>query len=260
MAGRNNVVLVDADNTLWDTDAVFQNAQLLLLDRLESATGRNTPNDERLDFVRSYDQALARTHHLHLRYPPQLLVRAVEAALSDVPKYLAAQKATSGDHSAVNGKLSQVEVDAIVAEYLLALGHVPTLLPGVEEGVKRATEAGLELFVMTEGRIDKQRRFLEIHGLEPFFKGVWEITKGRAQFDRIRVRFKERQVVIIGDQPDRDIAPAKAAGCTTILVPSRFKPSWQNAVDDPVPDYVGTDFLDAIRWCLRTVFMEADQA
>ena len=259
MSDRKNVVLVDADNTLWDTDTVFQNAQLLLLDRLESATGRNTSAVERLGFVRSYDQALARTHHLHLRYPPQLLVRAIEAGLSDVPERLAAQKAISGGQPAVN-PLSQAEVAAIVAEYLLALGHVPTLLPSVEEGVRTATEAGLELFVMTEGRIDRQRHFLKIHGLEPFFKGVWEITKERAQFDRIRVRFKERHVIVIGDQPDRDIAPAKAAGCTAVLVPSRFKPSWQVAIDDPVPDYVGTDFLDAIRWCLRASFMEPDQA
>lgn len=120
-----------------------------------------------------------------------------------------------------------------------------------------ASEAGLELYVMTEGRIEKQRRFLEVHGLQPFFKGVWEMTKERSQFDRVRTRFKDRRVMIIGDQPDRDILPAKAAGCTGILVPSRFKPSWHATGE---PDYVAKDFLEAVRWCLKESCREAIKA
>ena len=78
MTHRELVIVTDADNTLWDTDAVFRDAQLLLLSRVESAVGAPCPEADRLLFVRRYDQALAQNHHLHLRYPPQLLVRSVE--------------------------------------------------------------------------------------------------------------------------------------------------------------------------------------
>src|SRR5438874_137351 len=70
------VILADADNTLWDTDAVFAEAQIKLLSVVEQLTGLSCRNSQRLRYVRSYDQALASRHHLHLRYPPQMLVTA----------------------------------------------------------------------------------------------------------------------------------------------------------------------------------------
>jgi putative hydrolase of the HAD superfamily len=98
---------------------------------------------------------------------------------------------------------------------------------------------------------------LEIHGLQQFFDGVWEMTKERAQFACVRIRFKDRRVMITGDRPDREILPAKAAGCTGVLVPNRFKPSWHATGE---PDYVAKDFLEAIRWCLKDVRREAIKA
>ena len=74
------VLLADADNTLWDTDSVFAEAQLVLLDETERVTRTRCATDDRLAFVRAYDQALASRHHLHLKYPPQMLVAALACA------------------------------------------------------------------------------------------------------------------------------------------------------------------------------------
>lgn len=252
MSHEMTVVLVDADNTLWDTDAVFREAQLLLLARVEKGTGKTCAAVDRLAFVRSYDQALAQKHHLHLRYPAQLLVRSVEAGLTGTTAEVAAQRLISG-HTQSGSLLDQVAVDAIVSDYVQALTCTPQLLGGVAEGVRAAKDAGLRLFVMTEGRIEKQKRLLELHSLLAAFEGVWEMTKERSQFDRVVSRFAGLRVVVVGDQPDRDIVPAKAAGCSTVLIPSRFKPSWQTENDHSSADHVATDFLDAIGWC-----MEAD--
>jgi putative hydrolase of the HAD superfamily len=251
------VVVADADNTLWDTDAVFQNAQLLLLVRVESAVGRTCTEVDRLAFIRRYDQALAQAHHLHLRYPPQLLVRATEAGLAGISEHVAAENVIARDPATGSGLLDHARIDSIVSAYLLALAQIPDLLPGVSEGLCLARDAGMELYVMTEGRIEKQRHFLEVHRLQQFFDGVWEMTKEHAQFARVRTRFKDRRVMVIGDQPDRDTVPAKAAGCTGILVPSRFKPSWHATGE---PDYVAKDFLDAVHWCLRADCREAVNA
>lgn len=250
MSRQHTVVLVDADNTLWDTDAVFREAQLLLLARVEERTGVTCPAADRLAFVRSYDQALAQRHHLHLRYPPQLLVRSVEAGLAGAPAEAAGRDAILG-RAFADSSLDQAGVEEIVSDYLRALSEVPKLLPTVAEGVRMAGEAGLRLYVMTEGRIDKQKRILESHGLLASFEGVWELTKERSQFDRVVSRFAGCRLVVVGDQPDRDIVPAKAAGCSTVLVPSRFKPSWQTQTDLDAADHVATDFLDAARWCVK---------
>jgi putative hydrolase of the HAD superfamily len=250
MSNQPTVVLVDADNTLWDTDAVFREAQLLLLASVEEESGKTCPTLDRLAFVRSYDQALAQKHHLHLRYPAQLLVRSIEAGLTGAQPEPAARDAIAG--RLLEGRLlDQTAVDAVVSEYTAALSRAPQLLPGVVEGVRLAKDAALHLYVMTEGRIEKQKRLLEFYGLQAFFEGVWELIKEQAQFDRVVARFAGYRVVVIGDQPDRDIVPAKAAGCVTILVPSRFKPYWHAADEYEAADHVATEFLDAMAWCIK---------
>ena len=153
-----------------------------------------------------------------------MLVRSVEAGLAGLAPEVATQLAIAGQLSP-----SGLVVDEIVADYLQALSSTPRLLEGVADGVRAAKAAGLRIFVMTEGRVEKQKALLELHGLTGSFEGVWEMAKERSQFDRVVTRFAESRVVVVGDQPDRDIVPAKAAGCSTVLIPSRFKPTWQTA-------------------------------
>ena len=57
---------------------------------------------------------------------------------------------------------------------------------------------------------------------------------------------------MIGDQLDRDIAPAKAAGLTTIFFPGGFRPKWQPAEGDVRPDYTVQDFNQAAAFVLDT--------
>jgi len=42
---------------------------------------------------------------------------------------------------------------------------------------------------------------------------------------------------MVGDQLDRDIAPAKTAGLTTIYFPGGFKPGWHSAEEEVKPDF-----------------------
>ena len=52
-------IYTDADNTLWDTDAVFREAQLGLLNDVENLSERSLSRSDRLEFLREYDQAIA---------------------------------------------------------------------------------------------------------------------------------------------------------------------------------------------------------
>ncbi len=251
MPSVSTVVLIDADNTLWDTDAVYRSAQLSVLSLTEAKLNRPCPADDRLSFVRTYDQALASAHHLHLRYPPQLLVRALEAGLFGAPPAAAARNAIAGRPS-VPQPMEPSAVEAIVSEFVSALGQTPTLLPNVTDAVNAGKRAGFVLYVMTEGRIDRQRRLMEVHGLQSAFEGVWELTKNEAQFARLLARFPECRVVVVGDQPDRDIVPAKAAGCTTVFVPGPFTPDWNAGAPPAAADFLATDLLQAMIWCITS--------
>ena len=242
------VILADADNTLWDTDAVFAKAQLVLLAQVELTVGIQLSSENRLEFVRAYDQALAARHHLHLKYPPQMLVSALAAGLRSTTPDAAATAIIGGDTALSN--LDSGAIEAAISAYLNALRETPSMLPTVVQGIHLAQHPNVALYVMTEGRVDKQRGIVTAHGLNNDIAGVWELTKDRAQFERLRRRFEGSTVVVIGDQPDRDIIPATQAGCLAVLVPSRFRPKWQKTDDWAAASYVASDFAEAIRWGL----------
>lgn len=239
------VILADADNTLWDTDSVFADAQLGMLANVD----REFPGAEHPDplaYVRAYDQALAQIDHRHLRYPPTLLVRALALGNLGHDATTAARMAIAERPS---GELAGVQ-EGIAATYFDALAQMPALLPGVTAGLKLAQQAGLEVWILTEGSADRQRTRAQDLGIADLVKGVTEAAKSQDQFDRQRRRFAPSSVVVIGDQPDRDILPAQAAGCIGVLVPSRFRPGWIASTAWSAADHVAEQFDLAIDWVI----------
>jgi putative hydrolase of the HAD superfamily len=240
------VILADADNTLWDTDAVFAKAQSIMLDAVEKERGSSAPADDRLGWLRRFDQALAKCDHRHLRYPPRLLVHALALGLQGTDPTEAAAVSVAGRAKT----LSNDAVDAIVGEYLARLHDLPDLLPGVRDGLAAARNAGVEVWVLSEGVADRQRARVAEHGISDLINGLAEVTKTVEQFDRQRRRFAPRPLYVVGDQPDRDIAPARAAGCRTVLVPSRFRPHWHDDGAWGDADHVTEDFDEGVSWIL----------
>jgi putative hydrolase of the HAD superfamily len=250
MTPARPIVLTDADNTLWDTDSVFANAQLRLLSLVEALAGQSCPKQDRLAFVRRFDQALAARHHLNLKYPPQMLVVALSCGLRSNGIDRIAEDIVSGRQSQ---ELASGEVEAAVAVYAEALRSVPELLPTVKDGLLAAKTYELPVYVVTEGSVEKQRRIVATHGLDAVILGVWELAKNVSQFQRLRRRFEPSTVVVLGDQVDRDIVPAHAAGCRTVLIPSRFRPQWHRQTDWHDADFVAETFRDGIQWIAERV-------
>lgn len=242
------VVLADADNTLWDTDSRFAKAQLKLLDVIERHLDTTCNASDRLGYVRAYDQALATEHHLHLRYPVRMLVDALAMGLRGCAPDRAATALIHGS-DALSTLPEAVRNDAIET-FAATLSTIPELLPGVVEGLELAKACGVMVYVVTEGSAEAQRNILKHHALSELVTGVSEVTKNVAQFARIRKRYGDSDIAMIGDQPSRDIAPAHAAGCTAVLVPSRFQPAWDTFDERGDADYVAIDFMDAMRWLL----------
>ncbi len=246
---QDPVVLADADNTLWDTDDVYSSAQLALLSNIEVATGKRVVGSNRLEFVREYDQAIAARHHLHLRYPSPMLIRALVAGLSSMASTEAAESVIRGRK--LPYQISILEIDSIASEFALALSKMPDLLQGVQEGLQLAKDHGLVTYVLTEGQAEKQRKLIDFHGLGKLVQGVSEVTKSESQFRRLRKRFFPANVYVVGDQEDRDIIPADKARCITILIPSRFRPKWQDRDCGETAFFVANNFLEAISWIVE---------
>jgi putative hydrolase of the HAD superfamily len=239
-------IYTDADNTLWDTDGVYANAQLSLLSAAEQITGLKGPTDDRLVFVRQYDQAIASRHHAHLRYPPSLLLRALTQGLSGISPDLVATQATSHGHQS-----SQPETLAL-STFRANLSRTPSLLPGVVEGLSLAKESKFPIYVVTEGPADLLRSRLSLLCLDQFITESISATKTRELYTRLMKRASPHHAAMIGDQVDRDVRLAKESGMRTALVPSRFRPNWTKTSDLASADLIAENFAEAIRWVITT--------
>jgi putative hydrolase of the HAD superfamily len=241
-------ILADADNTLWDTDAVYAAAQLDLLMAVQETVGLSAPavagSSSRLQFLRGYDQALAATDHRGFRYPASLLVRSLVLGLRGLSPDEAAAAAPTG----AGRTLAPDAIERLADRFAHALKKLPALLPTVRDGLRRAAIGGADVWVLTENDADLQRSRVLDHGLDGWIKGLAEVTKTSEQFSRQKRRFAPRTVIVIGDQPDRDVAPAQSAGCLAVLVPGRFRPISRTQAEDS--DHVAVNFLEAVEWAL----------
>ena len=96
------LLVTDADNTLWDTNAVYAEGQLILLERTEEALQQTTGIVDRLGFVRAIDQQLAVLHGHDLRYPSELLALGIANAIAGATPEEAARRAFEGSSSLVS--------------------------------------------------------------------------------------------------------------------------------------------------------------
>src|SRR6185437_6028820 len=146
------IVFIDADNTLWDTNEIFANAQLHLLTNVEGTTGQKCRSADRLSFVREIDQALASLHHSGLRYPPKLLATGVALALTGESPEHAAQRAWR----VVDLKLPvKFNAETIEHQFMHDLSAKPTLRAGVQLGLHMLHEKKCVTIVLTEGNRDR---------------------------------------------------------------------------------------------------------
>lgn len=235
-------VFVDADNTLWDTDRVFADAQHGLLGGVEEARSTTAPAGDRLAYVRAVDQAIAAKHHAGLRYPPKLLITALADVLDGRPVERAARSALTGSNEAM---FLDAEIAAIESRYFEGLGKLPALRPGVETGLDRLTRAGATILIVTEGARQKVERTALRLGLDGRFSRVVEGVKRPDLYRRVlRLTGLPKRAFMIGDQLDRDIAPAKLAGLETIYFPGGFQPRWHPGIDSAAPDHTIGNFAE----------------
>ncbi|MCP2138569.1 putative hydrolase of the HAD superfamily [Rhizobium sp. SLBN-94] len=219
------LVLIDADNTLWDTDGVFAEAQLGLLDAVEHAAELTGPGVDRLEFVREFDQELARRHHLGLRYPTRLLIDALTLGLRGVDFQEAVRRAWS---NGADSGLDRALVAKMESDFLVNIAKQPKLLAGVVKGLRDLASIGATAVVFTEGSRKRVIRTIQSHHLGEFIDRVFEAPKTVRMFERVKkLSTVNQSIYVIGDQLTRDIRPANEAGVKTIYIPGGFQPKWE---------------------------------
>lgn len=236
-------VVVDADNTLWDTNAVYANAQLALLSAVEDHVGVSCTGD-RLAYLRIIDQALAQRHPQRLRYPARLLAQALASALDRGDASNAAALVLEGATEA--SLLDELIAQSIEKDFIDALQSPPSIRDGVHEGLDAFQSEGAVMVILTEGHKARVAANAEALGLAHYFSDLIEAVKTPRSFGELMERAPSSDLAfVIGDQLQSDIRPAKTAGFTTIYFPGGFRPGWEPEVAEIAPDYQIKNFADA---------------
>lgn len=213
------ILYSDADNTLWDTDAVYRRAHVWLFNEAVERLAVKPEVDDPLAFVRSIDQDLIESHPAHFRYPPSLLVRELLNRLSREE----------------NDSSRESLVAEVTAGFTDLLSEPATLREGVLVGLKRLHLLRYPVHVITEGSLERCSRRVRDHGISAYVKSIESVTKDAQHFLKLRQQLSaERVGWVVGDQLTRDILPARASGLNTLYFPGSFLPRWERALSiDP---------------------------
>jgi len=200
-------LVIDADDTLWDSNIHFMEAFEAFVDAV-SALGLDTHRDAVKAVVREAELELIQTHGYGRRPYVIALERAVEQVAPELHQ-----------------EPLRREVEKIGE--LLIERHCE-LLPGVEETVPELA-ARHRLILFTKGQRDEQIRKLERSGLAPYFSRVeTPREKDPDSYRRlvVEVGLDRQRTFMIGNSPRSDINPALRAGLrAAIYIPHQH--TWE---------------------------------
>lgn len=231
------ILIFDADNTIWDTDAIFRGAQLALLETLAKAKLIAQP-DSQLETLRIIDQALVSklekaeydfkllSTALTYFYSHKLTVdEAVNAATTPI-KPVATQKIDETIEEAYKAfKKMLKQVPPFYAETIPVLSAIRTSVSETNP---------LVTILLSEGNYTRLEHILEAHNIrrQGLFDEIIIASKSKEVFEEAKViglrllpqiDNNKETVVLIGDSLHRDIKFGNQAGFITVYKPSAFK-------------------------------------
>lgn len=232
-----NALFTDADNTLWDTDAVYARAQLALLGsfRRQLEIPPAETDDLGLSFLRRVDQFIAARHPEGLRFPPELLGAALHRVLRG--------EALDGLDMQALARDDVSPFSSFIDEYRSDLTERPALRPGVSEGLSAVAQSGIATTVVTEGGRERCMALLDLHGLSPYVQNCLSFKKNADAYRSLSRKFGLG--LMVGDQIDRDILYSAQAGFQTCYFPGGFAPSWTKDLDVR-PDHRIADYSEVV--------------
>jgi len=238
---RPAVLIVDADNTLWDTNQVFANAQLAMIRSLEEH-GCRFPEPP-LEALRRIDRRLAREFG-KFEYDFSLLAERL------MDEYFPGEMPSADRELAAQGA---------AAELGSTLSTTPDLLPGATDLLRwirdsRAHGARLAAILISEGDKSRLMRIASAHHLdhgtfdriEVLATKTAEVFQDAVSWGRLAVGTPSPVCIAIGDSIERDMRPARTAGCVTIYKPAGFHGNERSTTSEAEPDYRVSDLTEAL--------------
>ncbi len=253
----NTILVFDADNTLWDTDSVFKNAQLTLLETLAKEQLTPDPNSA-LITLRAVDQQLF-SQMGRFEYNFKVLAAgmaflfdqnlSVEEAVSRAIQYSQNPKVSDGFETLIEQAFQAFQKELLAipnlfvdATYALIFLH----------GLKQLGNP-IVTVLLSEGRTERISQILKAHklrdkSLSEFFnevlickaksKDLFEEAKQKGLQHFSEIGFSNESCLLaVGDSLKRDIKFGNQAGYLTVYKPANFLGAEEPSAPDEEPDY-----------------------
>ncbi|MGQ9531756.1 MAG: HAD family hydrolase [Desulfotomaculales bacterium] len=240
----HGVYIIDADNTLWDTNRVYTGALRSMLSALK-AQDRSFPEDFPFEVVRTADRAIAKALGEY-EYDARVLALALVYHARGLEAAEAARQALAGQGE--NDPAFEIAARAAQSFYGYLHENPPPLFDGAKETLAALLKAGNVLILHSEGRHDRVLKTLALHQLDGFFHRVVIERKSETSFRQARALGQAMYsrahavppcgCIVVGDSPQRDILFGNLIGALTVM---KVGGMWGASIPhDPLhqPDYV----------------------
>lgn len=196
---EGQVLVFDADDTLWENNILFERVIDDFLEWLDH------PTLDRVE-IRTILDDIERANAVAHGYGSKVFLRSLGECL----ERLRQRPATGAERR----RLDELAA-ALVA-------HQVELMPGVAEAVD-ALAARHHLLLLTKGEREEQQRKLDACGLLHHFRAAHIVPE--KDVDTYRWLVREHRVDptvtwMIGNSPKSDIRPARAAGLNAVFIPN----------------------------------------
>ncbi len=249
------ILIFDADNTLWDTNAVFREAQRAML-RPFTSLFSDMSVDAEIATLRQIDRLFFQRIG-KFEYDFRLLAEALALYYLDHRSLLDAVCRTIDTTSSGSGADVGSEVEMLIEEahqdYVEALQEIPPLLPDAEmvlDLLHEVSGAGsrMVLTLFSEGDPERLEHILGAYGMEGdrMFQAIQIGAKSAESFLRFREIGRgmldtacadQAQTVVIGDALKREIKCGNQIGATTVYIPAAFLGKEKPTAEDESPTY-----------------------
>lgn len=219
MRHQRKILLIDADDTLWETNALFERTMAAYVELL-------APLGYDPQTIR---QEVDRTEHRNIQrrgYGTRSFLLTLEEV------YL--KLARPGEQARRGGQVGR-RTEEKVLEEIRRLSRILLPVPHrVFDGVA-ATLTYLKprhrLFLLTKGNVEEQSAKLAASGLEGFFHGCEIVAeKDASTYNGLVERhgWSRPAVWMVGNSPRSDVNPALAAGLNAVFIPSPVSWDYEN--------------------------------
>ncbi|MEV1333639.1 HAD family hydrolase [Micromonospora costi] len=194
------VLIFDADDTLWENNVVFERVIDDFLSWLDH------PTLDRRE-IRAILDDIERANAVVHGYGSKVFLRSLGECL----ERLRERPATDAERS---------EIDRLA---VALVEHRIELMPGVAEALDELAGRH-ELLLLTKGDREEQQRKLDASGLLHHFRAAHIVPEKDADTYRWLARehgFDPAAAWMIGNSPRSDILPARAAGMQAVFIPNQ---------------------------------------